>query len=723
MSSQTIGKLSKLGCELRLLGFKGVYKRVLFEIKRRGRIDTIVKRPRSVSVNFFLSNCFDSCNTAYAYWNHWNNNLEGKIFDPVDGARQVLDELLPESDKASLVHRADAIIDGRFLFFSKQEFKIEGDIWKTDPESGTVWPSVHSSRLLLQLAKYGDIKLVWELGRFRWVLDLIRAWIVTDDRKYIQQFLKLVNDFSDKNELYIGPQWCSEQEVAIRAIMIVFALDMLRGQDILCQEDLLNIHGLLEMHAEFLEHDLDYAEFAIRNNHLIHGALGLYVIGHTLWNHKNSKAWCDRGKKILEEAAEEQWYSDGGYIQPSHNYHRSAWHGLLWANIIAKKRKDASLQLSIKKNAVTAFRFLSSQVDFGSGMLPNWGPNDGALIGCWTACDYVDFRPLLQSLAFLAEEQMLFDSGPWDEEVFWFFGQIPDHYAVPYLSFDSVEQFPIQGIHVIRSDDRNFASFRCGSIKNRYGQQADQLHVDIWLKGTNIALDAGSFNYNKNGEIHNWFRGTKSHNTVIVAEQDQMIPHRTFKYLRWAKAEAKAIDLGSNISALVGVHHGYTRLKGQWVHARLLFQYNDHWIIVDRLWPKAEIVEKTSLRLHWLLVDGTLKKLESGRGIEINANGNSFFCSFVCSNNECRLETTRASARPSFDGWASRYYNSMSPANSVNLESRSENECLFVSVFGPSELGVSLRLDDRELVIGKESISIDSLYSWAPEAIETLMNE
>lgn len=96
---------------------------------------------------------------------------------------------------------------------------------------------------------------------------------------------------------------------------------------------------------------------------------------------------------------------------------------------------------------------------------------------------------------------------------------------------------------------------------------------------------AGSYNYNRNAQVHNWFRGSLSHNTVIVAESDHMVPHRTFKYLNWAKGFSKDLCFDNGHSAIIGVHQGYRRLLGQWCHARVIAYLDDTFVILDRLWP------------------------------------------------------------------------------------------------------------------------------------------
>ena len=52
--------------------------------------------------------------------------------------------------------------------------------------------------------------------------------------------------------------------------------------------------------------------------------------------------------------------------------------------------------------------------------------------------------------------------------------------------------------------------------------QADAMHVDLWVNGKNLLVDAGSYSYNTNTGLSDYFNGTASHNTVQFDDRDQM---------------------------------------------------------------------------------------------------------------------------------------------------------------------------------------------------------
>jgi len=132
--------------------------------------------------------------------------------------------------------------------------------------------------------------------------------------------------------------------------------------------------------------------------------------------------------------------------------------------------------------------------------------------------------------------------------------------------------------------------------------QADQLHVDLWYHGLNLARDAGTYLYNGEPPWNNGLAGTAVHNTVMVDRQDQMRRAGRFLWLDWAQASGRSFSTSfSKTSAdcpdcFEGEHNGYRRLRV--THRRMVqCVAEDAWIIVDDLLGAGE----HELRMHWLL--------------------------------------------------------------------------------------------------------------------------
>jgi hypothetical protein len=139
--------------------------------------------------------------------------------------------------------------------------------------------------------------------------------------------------------------------------------------------------------------------------------------------------------------------------------------------------------------------------------------------------------------------------------------------------------------------------------------QADQLHVDLWWHGLNLARDAGTYLYNGEPPWDNGLAGTSVHNTVTVDGRDQMRRAGRFLWLDWAQASGRSFSSSPlNVDAKIldtfeGEHDGYRRF-GVTHRRRVHFVEEDAWVIVDDLLGNDLPVNGAhELRLHWLLPD------------------------------------------------------------------------------------------------------------------------
>ena len=134
---------------------------------------------------------------------------------------------------------------------------------------------------------------------------------------------------------------------------------------------------------------------------------------------------------------------------------------------------------------------------------------------------------------------------------------------------------------------------------------ADQLHLDMWWQGLNLAMDAGTFQYNAPPPWDNALAGTAVHNTIMVDGQDQMNRAGRFLWLDWAQAEliGQRSDPGGKLVQVDAGHDGYTRLGVR--HWRRLTATSRGWMVTDEILPiglESSTTQHT-VRLHWLLPD------------------------------------------------------------------------------------------------------------------------
>lgn len=498
-----------------------------------------------------------------------------------------------------LARQADAALKGRIEAFSRWTADFGSPVdWHRHPVTGARWDE--SRCLTFEIGRpspFGDVKFTWEIGRFPHAYRIARAAAFFPHRAdgWATGLLLQLEDFVERNPYDRGVHWASGQEVAFRLLAWLFAFDTLLARSrVATRAEALMVSALVAG-AIWIEEHLDFSRISVYNNHLLSEAVALFGVGALLPAAPRALKWRAVGREILDEECRRQFYDDGAYIQQSHNYHRVAMQDLLWACLFARSmgdRPSPSWMAALEKS----LDFLVAHQNPADGTLPNYGANDGALVSPLSCCDFTDFRPTLQAVSVLVRGERLYPAGPWDEEAAWWLGPMRLDAPRRNLTRRSVS-FASTGYHVLRGlDENSFATFRCGSIRDRFSQ-IDMLHVDVWWRRHNVLVDAGSYQYNGPPEWHNHFMETGCHNTVEIDSRDQMLHFRQFKLLYWTKAQLHRFADTGLWAVVEGEHFGYRRHAGHPVHQRsVLFLKDDVWIVVDRISGQGD----HAVRLHWL---------------------------------------------------------------------------------------------------------------------------
>jgi hypothetical protein len=203
----------------------------------------------------------------------------------------------------------------------------------------------------------------------------------------------------------------------------------------------------------------------------------------------------------------------------------------------------------LRGRLVAATGWLRAMTDPEAGDAPNIGANDGARLLQLTGTDYRDFRPSVQLVAALFQDEDAFGPGPWNAPLRWL--GVPDGQRATPLHSAS---FDDGGYHVLRTWQA-MAVLRYPRFRFR-PSQADALHLDLWHAGRNLLRDGGTFSYNVDGA--EWFGGTSAHNTVTFDERDQMPRLGRFLFGDWLRAETVQTvqTRGDAVSAAAGYTDG-----------------------------------------------------------------------------------------------------------------------------------------------------------------------
>jgi len=503
---------------------------------------------------------------------------------------------------------------------------------------------------------------------------LFRSYAYVDDEKYAEKFWTLFESWCQQNPPNLGPNYACGQECAIRLMAMCFALYGLGNSPSSTTERRGKLITAILMHADRIDHNIDYA-ISTRTNHSLTEAVGLYTAG-TLFSKnfsKNPQAqhWRQRGKAILISEVLKQIYPDGSYLQHSANYHRLALQDILWAVRLGQLNND-----SFPDEFMDRFKLATDylyQLQDASGQVPNYGSNDGALIVPLNNCDYHDFRPVIQACRYALIGGKLFQAGPWDEDLLWFFGaeavkQNPICEKRVSSAFDS------GGYYTLRQTD-SWAMIRCHTYKDRPGQ-ADMLHIDLWYKGINILCDSGTYSYNDPAGMYQYFKSSAAHNCVVIDGTEQMTQGTRFQWFDWVKAKTMVHSISEELKVFVG-KMPYRKLA---THYRMLCGVGDNiWIIIDDIVGTGE----HNIQSHWH-IPGEANVSLSDNVANIRF-GNAAYQLLMSHNEQASVELFKAADNEQL-GWNSIYYGRMESAWTIRIAQRSQLPLREVVVVTPQTI-------------------------------------
>jgi hypothetical protein len=502
-------------------------------------------------------------------------------------------EIIGREGERSVLAEGGRVVTGLLPFFGDLSFACDfPPQWFRNPVTGQcVSPERPWTQMRFASPVYGDLKFILEPSRFLFVYPLIRAYALSGDEKFPEAFWIAIEDWARHSPPMAGPLWICGQECSLRILAWSFALQAFIYSPSTTNERVALLVSMIAAHAWRTAQTLGYAR-SQRSNHLISEAVGLWTAGTLYPELKEAQVWQKLGALLLHEAVLDQITAEGVSQQHSFNYQRMILHLLVWVLRLAELH-HAPFHNDIRTRAEAALDFTRAWVDPVSGSAPNYGSDDGSLIFPLASCSYGDFRPLLQLGGAVLRRPAL-PAGPWDEAAIWFG-------LKPKCVRENIQALPpsVETGYFRLGDENSWALIRAGRYSRR-PFQADQLHVDLWWKGINLARDAGTYLYNGAIPWNNGLAGSAVHNTVTVDRRDQMRRAGRFLWVDWAQASGRLFASHDNTrtDSFEGEHDGYRPIGV--THRRMVRWLADTgWVIVDDVEGSGE----HEVRLHWLAAD------------------------------------------------------------------------------------------------------------------------
>lgn len=486
---------------------------------------------------------------------------------------------------------AEKLLAHQIKLFGRQ-FELGREIdWHADPLTGRRWPVQFYAQLDTRDGQtVGGVKWVWELNRHHHLVTLAKAFYLTGDERFATEACAQIDAWITANPPYIGVNWSSALELALRLINWAWGLYFLRGSDVVTEAFFGRFCTSVAVQSEYIQRHL--SAFSSANNHLIGEAAGLTITGMAFPFLPNAVTWRDHGLRILEAELPRQIYPDGVSAEQSPAYLAF----VLDFNLVSWRLATLN---GIQPPAIWHKR-LSAACDYlrhsmdASGNVPAIGDSDDA----WVV--RLDDRPnannyraiCATAAAMLHNSALKTAAGTWDEKSHWLCGDAgqAQFAALPHVPSPVGSRLFADGGYAIMRHNDMVVTMDCGPLgylATAAHGHADALSLTLSVGATPVLVDAGTYAYQEGGAWRSFFCSTRAHNTIVVAGQDQSEMRGTFLWGR--RAATRILDWQSTAEyAMIAAEHDGYRIAGV-THRRSVLFLKDPLllVVVDSLYGRG----------------------------------------------------------------------------------------------------------------------------------------
>jgi len=506
--------------------------------------------------------------------------------------------------------------------------------WHTAPDSGGSWSREKWWQVDIRSDdRLADVKWTWELGRQRHLLVLARAcFLAPEDPRHRALLTPQLTDWIQANPPETGVHWYSNLEIALRAIVWLQILDLVGDLPTALVNDL---HRHLLHSGKHLIADLPYTVSSMRNNHLLGDGLGLIALGQAF----ERPRWKAIGNRLFNGQLARHMRPDGSMIEDSLSYHRFV------TEMLAVRALLDSPPPAVTTALRTSGEYLARLGVF-DGSVPQFGDwDEGRVLG--SSADPLNVAGCSALALALTGAGA---PAPWREaydECAWHVREgAPSEAPAAEAAGHAVGG----GLSRVRRGPWT-VFLKAGG--GRSHQHADLCSTTIRWKDQWIVGDPGTGTYNGPLEQRNAFRTSTAHSVLRLAGNDQLVPHRAFRWVQKAQGVVGPPLALPVATVSWGLHDAYVRETGLGRVARIVVVTGGQVVVTD----VAEAVDGTTwdlcLPLHSAVsVAGDVLTLPDGEVLQWTGTGE---CSRV-----------RGSTSP-YAGWWSDTYGSAEPTTWLTL--------------------------------------------------------
>ena len=466
---------------------------------------------------------------------------------PAEASRPVFRFPEPPPEAARRAREeADRIASGNVVLFGRSVVVADRPEWHAVIDGPDEWPRVPWWKVDLRSHhRPGDVKWAWELGRHRHLVTLARACATPDpDPAWAETLDDHLSSWIDQNPPEIGVHWASNLEIALRAVAWLEIVG--RAGDVLPPE----LRAALDRHLRHAGHhlvaDLPYTLSTMRNNHVLGDAVGLVALGLAFGDDPAARRWHRLGDRLLARYVPRIVFADGAMTEDSVSYHRFVVE-LLSVRVLLGRPAPG-----VVRRLTAAAQFLC-RLGVEDGEVPQYGDWDEGRAVTATG-DPHDLRGSARlALALVGRGAPEHWRTEHDEVGWW---ARPGEPLPPEPAQDGGHDV---GGGMARAHLGPFRVWLKAGGGSSHGH-ADRCsvairEVDPWVVG-----DPGTGSYNGDARERDFLRSSCAHAVVSLDGQDQLVPHRNFRWRHTATGRVgPPVRVGETV-VLWGAHDAYRRL-------------------------------------------------------------------------------------------------------------------------------------------------------------------
>ncbi|MGI8735075.1 MAG: alginate lyase family protein [Pyrinomonadaceae bacterium] len=484
--------------------------------------------------------------------------------------------------------------------------------WHRDLVSGFIWPLDYCAEIKLNRDDNSDVRFVWELNRLGHLLTLARAYVVTTDQRFSEEFVSQVESWQSSNPLGRGVNWNCAMEVALRAMNLLGAFAVFRHAPEFDEEKLARLLIIFDQHGRFIREHLEFSYIAT-SNHYLSDVTGLLWLGIMLPELEQAEEWRAFGLREMLREMDKQVLADGADFESSTGYHRFVLELFLYSFVLARANAiEIAAHYWEKLHKMLRYARAYLRPD---GYAPLIGDSDSGQVfpvGCHRGDDHA-YLPALGSVLFndsqLKGEMKAAEHSPpfaMPPELLWILGPAAvDEYLqlTPASVPESSQGFSDSGIYILRDRDLYLLFNASGAGINGRGSHGhnDALSIEVSACGVPFIVDPATYVYTSDLDQRHLFRSTAYHSTVQIdnAEQNTTAAASPFIIGDEAQPQVLEFELGSGLEFVSAEHYGYRRLNQPVIHQRRVVFNKErrYWFLSDRLTGEGE--HGLSFRFHF----------------------------------------------------------------------------------------------------------------------------